>query len=422
MKTHFEIIVIGGGQAGLSMSYLLKERNIDYVVFEKNKIGDTWQNHRWDTFCLVTPNWQCNLPGYSYTGNDPYGFMLKDEIVAFLKSYATSFNPVIKEGTEVLSVTKNDLTDLFDIQTSRGMYTSRQVVVAVGNFHFGAFPAIAQKLPAGVYQVHSDEYKNPGKLPEGEVLVVGSGQAGAQIAEDIHLTGKKVHLCVGDAPRTARLYRGKDVVEWLDMMGYYDLSIDNHPDGEAVRNKTNHYVTGRDGGREIDLRKFALQGMKLYGTLDGIEEGCLKFKNDLKRNLDNADNASENIKKKIDQYILYNNIDAPIEPVYIPAWQPAEETLNLNLANSNITSVVWCIGYGYNFKWIQCGVLDDRGLPKHKRGVTEENGLYFLGLTWQNTWGSARFSGVGKDAVYLLEHITKRVKNAPPNVMAVSAL
>lgn len=248
-------------------------------------------------------------------------------------------------------------------------------------------------------------------LPEGEVLVVGTGQSGAQIAEDIFLTGKKVHLCVGNAPRCARLYRGKDVVEWLHTMGYYDLSIDEHPDGDAVRTKTNHYVTGRDGGREIDLRKFALKGMKLYGSLEKIAGNDLTLMDDLKKNLDSADKTSENIKKRIDAYIFENNIVAPTEPTYVPAWQPTESILGINLEAEDITSVVWCIGYGYNFNWIKANIFNEHGLPNHHRGITSEKGLYFLGLTWQNTWGSARFSGVGKDAEYILEKMLALKQN-----------
>ncbi len=409
MKKYHDIIVIGGGQAGLSMSSLLKENGIDHVLFEKNRIADAWSNHRWDTFCLVTPNWQCNLPGYSYSGNDPYGFMVKDEIVDFLREYAASFHPPLKENTTVTRVVKDESTGFFDVSTSAGEYSAREVVVCTGNFHFASFPAMAKKFAAGIHQLHSDEYRNPAVIPPGDVLVVGTGQSGCQIAEDLHLAGRKVHLCVGNAPRTARLYRGKDVVEWLDNMGYYDLPIDEHPDGEAVRDKTNHYVTGRDGGREIDLRKFAIGGMQLYGSLRDVQGDILILQDNLRENLDGADRSSENIKKKIDKYISSKGIETPVETPYSPVWEPAAERTELNYRTANIGSVIWCIGYGYDFSWVESPVFNERGLPIHKRGVTKEKGLYFLGLTWQYTWGSARFSGVAKDAVYLLEQIKKEM-------------
>lgn len=408
MKTHYSVIIIGGGQAGLSMSYCLKQQGIDHLVLEKNRIGESWRSQRWDTFCLVTPNWQCKLPGFPYQGNDPFGFMVKNEIVEYIESYAASFNPPVIEGITVLNVSKNE--DVFEIKTNQLNYTSDQVVVAVGNYQFASLPTLASQLPKTLFQVHSSDYKNPAQLPDGEVLVVGTGQSGAQIAEDLHLAGRKVHLCVGNAPRTARRYRGKDVVEWLDEMGYYDLGIDEHPDKENVRDKTNHYVTGRDGGRDIDLRQFALQGMKLYGTLKTVEGTTLRFAPDLEKNLDSADATSQNIKKRIDEYISLNKIEAPRENPYSPVWRPAIEPEELSLDTTNITSVVWCIGFGYDFKWIKLPVLNERGLPVHQRGITKTEGLYFLGLTWQHTWGSARFSGVGRDAEYLLTEIEKRQK------------
>lgn len=410
MRKHFDVIIVGGGQSGLSMSYLLKKKGIDHVIFEKKKIADSWRNFRWDTFCLVTPNWQCNLPGYSYHGDDPYGFMVKDEIVDFLENYAKSFDPPVIEGIEVLRVTRNEGDEWFAVDTTDGAYFTRQIVVATGNYHSAPLPKMADLFPDAVVHVHSANYKNPGSLPEGEVLVVGTGQSGTQIAEDLHLAGRKVHLCVGNAPRCARVYRGKDVVEWLDKMKYYDLPVDEHPEGEGVREKTNHYLTGRDGGREIDLRKFALEGMRLYGPLINANAETLEFSPQLKKNLDYADEVSENIKKKIDKYILQNSIDAPEEPPYIPVWEPEMETTELSLEESNIKSVVWSIGFGHDFSWLKFPVLSERGLPLHRRGITQTAGLYFLGLTWQNTWGSARFSGVAKDAEYLLEHMEKHMQ------------
>jgi putative flavoprotein involved in K+ transport len=336
--------------------------------------------------------------------------MVKDEIVEFLEGYASGFNPPVIEGIEVLNVSKNNGDEWFVINSSGGAYFAKQVVVCTGNYHSAPMPKIAEKFPANIKHVHSAHYKNPGELPAGEVLVVGTGQSGSQIAEDLHLAGRQVHLCVGNAPRCARIYRGKDVVEWLDKMKYYDLPVDKHPEGENVREKTNHYVTGRDGGREIDLRKFALEGMKLYGPLNGADETNLQFSPQLKENLDNADKVSENIKKKINKYIAENGIDAPVEPPYIPAWEPGSETLELALAHTNITSVVWCIGFGHDFSWLKFPVLTEGGFPLHNRGITQTEGLYFLGLTWQNTWGSARFSGVARDAEYLLEHIEKHME------------
>jgi putative flavoprotein involved in K+ transport len=401
MKTHYPVLVVGGGQAGLSMSYCLKERGIEHLVFEKEKIAHSWQTKRWDSFCLVTPNWQCKLPGYEYSGTDPQGFMPKDEILKYIKAYVSSFDPPIIEGVEVLSVRKNRTG--FELTTSIGEYTADQVVIASGSYHKPKIPKIADRLPESVLQIHSSAYKNPQSLPAGEVLVVGTGQSGCQIAEDLHLAGRQVHLCVGGAPRSPRIYRGKDVVEWLDQMRYYDLPIGEHPQKEKVRTNANHYVTGRDGGREIDLRKFALEGMQLHGRLKDIRGGKLEFWDDLKQNLDYADAVSEGIKKTVDGFIEKNQIQAPTEPTYQPVWQPPEASPPLDY--QSISAVVWSTGFQSDFSWVEVPVFDGKGYPGHERGITGVKGLYFLGLPWLYTWGSARFSGIARDANYLAEEI-----------------
>jgi putative flavoprotein involved in K+ transport len=415
VKKHYSVIIVGGGQAGLAISYCLKQKNIDRMILEKNQIGYSWQQKRWDSFCLVTPNWQCTLPGYHYSGNDPDGFMEKDAIVEYIKDYAKSFNPPIKEGVEVFSVKKNNAQGLFEITSSIGNYTADSVVIATGSYHQPKIPRMAEKFTN--MQLHSADYKNPESLPEGEILVVGSGQSGCQIAEDLHLAGRKVHLCAGSAPRSPRKYRGKDVVDWLDRLGYYNLTIDNHPDKENVRNKTNHYVTGRGGGREIDLRTFATEGMQLYGSLKDIQGDNLVFKPNLKHNLDRADNVAESIKRTIDEYIAKNQIDAPTESPYEPVWQPKTEVLEVDYIKNNITSVIWCIGYQTNFSWVDVPVFDGKGYPTHDRGVTSVNGLYFLGLPWLYTWGSGRFSGIARDAKYLSDYIASKMKYAYPGTL-----
>ncbi|MEO1589779.1 MAG: MSMEG_0569 family flavin-dependent oxidoreductase [Cyanobacteria bacterium J06632_22] len=403
MARHASVIIIGGGQAGLSISYCLKQLDIDHIVFEKEKIAHSWRSKRWDTFCLVTPNWQCTLPGYTYPGSDPNGFMQRDEIVQYIEDYARGFDPPLQEGVAVNRVCQVD--GRYEVATSQGNYTANQVVVATGGYHHPKIPRMAERLPATVTQLHSSQYKNPEALPDGAVLVVGTGQSGCQIAEDLHLAGRQVHLSVGSAPRSPRMYRGKDVVDWLDQMGYYDLSIDEHPQKESVRTKTNHYVTGRGGGHEIDLRHFALEGMQLYGKLSEIKGRQLSFQNNLKENLEQADAVANSIKHTIDKYIAGNNIEAPTEPPYEPVWEPESSLLEQDLQQVNIQTVIWSTGYHMDFRWIDVPIFDGRGYPGHDRGVTGAEGLYFLGLPWLYTWGSGRFSGIARDAGYLADRI-----------------
>lgn len=404
---HLPVVIVGGGQAGLSMSYCLKERDIDHIIFEKRRIAESWRSQRWDSFCLVTPNWQCKLPGFDYAGAEPEGFMKKDEIVHYIEAYARSFQPPLKEGVTVLRLYKHQ-SGHFEVSTSRGEYTADNVVVATGGYQISTIPRIAERFSSDITQLHSSNYRNPADLPAGGVLVVGSGQSGCQIAEDLHLAGRDVHLCVGGAPRTARRYRGKDVVAWLHEMGYYDKPVHEHPLKERVRVKANHYVTGRDGGRDIDLRKFALEGMRLYGRLKSVEENILRFAADLKQNLDQADAVAESIKTTIDKYIESNRIDAPTEARYRPGWEPATEPLELDYVKANLRAIIWCVGFKTDYSWIEIPIFDGKGYPTHHRGITTAHGIYFLGLPWQYSWGSGRFSGVARDARFLADQIEAR--------------
>jgi putative flavoprotein involved in K+ transport len=405
MKTHYPVVVVGGGQAGLALSYCLKERGIEHVVFEKDRAASAWRSSRWDSFCLVTPNWQCRLPGFPYCGNDPHGFMLKDEIVQYIEDYVMFFDPPLREGVEVARVAAAADGRGFAVVTSTGELHADNVVVAIGGYHSVTLPRLAERLAPDIVQLHSSQYKNPQALPPGAVLVVGTGQSGCQIAEDLHLAGRRVHLCVGSAPRVARRYRGKDVVDWLDDLGYYDLPVHDHPLKEAIRSRPNHYVTGRDGGRDIDLRQFAREGMQLHGRLRDIRGGVLCFAPDLKQNLDNADTVADNIKNTIDAHIAKHGIEAPVEARYVPVWEPDGDLGDCDYRAADIAAVIWSTGFAANFRFIDVPAFDGKGYPTHQRGVTSFPGLYFLGLPWLYTWGSGRFSGIARDAGFVADHI-----------------
>lgn len=412
-----QVVIVGGGQAGLSISHYLQQHGIDHLVLEKHKAMHAWSTQRWDNFCLVTPNWQCALPGHPYAGTEPHGFMRKAEIVNYLEGFKARVNAPLREGVTV-ELVKSLPQGGFMVKTTDAEYRAPHVVVASGGYHQPIIPRLAERLPASVKQIHSADYRNAAQLPPGKVMVVGSGQSGAQIAEDLHLAGREVVLAVGEAPRCARFYRGRDVVDWLADMGYYDMPVTQHPLREGVRDNTNHYVTGRDGGRDIDLRRFAKEGMQLYGVLDALEGDVLRFKPGLKAALDDADRTYNGINASIDRFIAERGILAPAASVYAPVWEPGEERTSLSLCGSGITSVIWCIGFAPDFRWVDAPVFNGRGHPVHERGITRLPGLYFVGLPWLHTWGSGRFSGVARDAEFISEHIfaTRRsaaVKNKP---------
>ncbi len=411
------VIVIGGSQAGLAASACLKRNGIRHLVFEKNRVAHSWRSQRWDSFCLVTPNWQCTLPGFAYAetfgGRDPDGFMVRDEIIRYIEAYRDHIDPPLKEGVGVRRVARQG--DIFTVEADDGVYTASHVILATGGYHCPKIPDLAADLPDRVLQLHSSTYRNPDQTGDGGVLVIGSGQSGCQIAEDLHLAGKRVHLAVGSAPRAPRRYRGRDVTAWLVAMGHYELNVDDHPQGEAVRKKANHYMTGRDGGREIDLRRFALEGMQLQGRLRGIDGAVLSFGDDLALNLDKADATAERIKAEIDKWIEAEGVNAPKELPYRPVWSPPDgASKELDLDAQGIDTVIWSTGFAMDFGWLDLPALDTAGYPSHRRGVSSKvPNLYVLGLPWLWTWGSGRFSAVGDDAAYVTDRIAEALARTP---------
>ena len=333
--------------------------------------------------------------------------MPRDEIVAYVEAFADSIQAPIKEGVGVSYLTREG-TGGFRLETGEGPVTADAVVLAVSLYHEPNVPRIAERLPADILQLHSSAYRNPQQLPPGAVLVVGSGQSGCQIAEDLHLAGRKVHLAVGSAPRCPRIYRGRDAVDWLTDVGQYDMTVDEHPLREKVRKKANHYLTGRDGGRDIDLRRFAQEGMALHGRLRGVSDGQVQLGDDLARNLDSADATYNAICGLIDKHIEEAGIDAPAGQHYQPVWQPSDPAAEIDLATAGITSVIWGTGFRSNWSWVDLPIFDGAGYPTHRRGVTAMDGVYVLGLPWLNTWGSGRFLSVGRDAAHIAGEIAAR--------------
>ena len=404
MGNQFNTVVVGGGQAGLSASWHLKQNDCDHVILDRGEIGDTWRR-RWDAFCLVTPNWSCELPGFPYDGDDPDGFMVRDEIVSFVERYAASFVPPIRNGVEVHRLRASNSDRRFELDTSKGVLNADNVVVATGPFQQLRYPEWAQKLPEEIVQFHTEEYRNSGQLPPGAVLVIGSGQSGVQIVEDLHAEGREVHLCVGRNGRTFRRYRGRDLLDWMWNSGMADLPVDQHPEGHAIRFKPMPLNTGRNGGHEINLRRLALEGVKLHGrALDAA--GCeIRLGDDLANNLDAMDAFFDQMLDRIDTYIEKAGIKAPEEKFEPVDWHPDREPPTLDLTRENITSVIFGTGYTLNFDWIELPIFDDTGYPRYERGVTEIPGLYFVGLHWLHTIGSGAFGHIGRDAEYVVEHL-----------------
>jgi putative flavoprotein involved in K+ transport len=395
---------MGGGQAGLSVSWHLKQAGREHVILDRGKVGDTWRL-RWDSFCLVTPNRFCQLPGFPYDGDEPDGFMLRDQIVDYLERYARSFDPPYRSGVEVRHIGASAGAGRFVLDTSEGEFTADNLIITVGTHQHTNIPAWGSKLPADIAQLHTRHYQNPEQLADGAILVVGSGQSGCQVVEDLHGAGREVHLCVGKAGRIPRRYRGRDILEWEDVTGSFDLLVDEHPKGRDIRFKPHPHLSGRDGGHTIDLRKLALDGVKLHGRLLDVEGTTARFADDLAENLDTIDRTCRENLAEIDDYITKNGIDAPADDLRPVDWEPSRAEPLLDLRQAGISSVIYATGFHFDFSWIDLPLFDERGYPRYERGVTQIPGLYFVGLHWMYTMGSGLFYQVGRDAQYVVDDL-----------------
>ena len=406
MSSCVETIVVGGGQAGLSASWYLKKAKFEHLILDRGSIGDSWRN-RWDSFCLVTPNWCCKLPGFPYDGEDPQGFMLRDEIVDYIERFARSFAPPIHGNVEVNRITASKRSARFELDTSEGIYHARNLIIATGTHQHPVIPAWDTRLPERIKRLHTADYRNPQEFPPGAVLVVGSGQSGCQVVEDLIRAGRRTHLCVGKAGRIPRRYRGHDILEWDEITGYFDLPVDEHPMGHDIRFLAHPHLTGRDGGHSIDLRQLAIDGVELYGKLLDVEGEAAILADDLIENIEYADRFCRQNTADIDEYIGRTGMNAEQPDLVEINWSPAAPRPTLNLHDAGISTVVYATGFHRDFSWIELPVFDDHGYPRYERGVTRLPGLYFVGLHWMYTQGSGLFYGIGKDAEHVVDHISR---------------
>jgi putative flavoprotein involved in K+ transport len=402
-----ETIIVGGGQAGLSTSYHLKQLKREHVVFESaEKPARAWRNDRWDSFTFVTPNWTIQLPGAHYDGNDPDGFLKKDEIVAYFERYVENLDLPVQFKTSVQEVAPLEGGRGYQVKASGRSYHAKNVVMATGSFQIPKVPAFSANIPAGILQLHSGHYRNPGQLPDGAVLVVGSGQSGMQIGEELYQSGRTVHLCTGTAPRVPRRYRGRDIVAWLQDIGFFDQTVDTLPSPKA-RLMGNPQVSGKDGGHSLNLHQFARDGVRLTGHIAGVQDGKVMFAPDLKENLAKVDKAERDIIERIDRHIEANGINVPLES--LPKLQDgyaADGITELDLKTANITTVIWAIGYTADYSLVKLPLTDKDGFPIQQRGITQYPGLYFVGTNWLNKRKSPILLGVNEDVEHIIANMT----------------
>lgn len=401
-------VVIGAGQAGLAVSALLTQRGEPHVVLERGRVGESWRSQRWDSFALNTPNWSNQLPGDSMTGRGPDSFARRDELVDFLNSYVSSHGLPIREHTEVTSLRRLP-TGEFVVRTDGWQAQARNVVVCSGSLSTPRVPEMAADLDESISSLTAATYRNPRELAPGGVVVVGSGQSGCQIVEDLLETERAVYLCVSKVARIPRRYRGRDILSWWDEMGFLDVAVGDLPSPEA-QYAAQPQVSGTAGGHTISLQSLARDGASLLGRIEQIEGTLLH----LRRNVDDcaefADARSGEFKAAIDAFIENNDISAP-EPEPDPYEPPmpdlhgSDHLTQLDLAAAGVRTVIWCVGFCGDFSWIDHDVLDERGQPIHHAGVSTVPGLYFVGFPWLSKRKSGILFGVAEDAVRIVDRI-----------------
>jgi putative flavoprotein involved in K+ transport len=397
-ETH-EAIVVGGGQAGLVMSRCLRERGVEHVVLERDRIAERWRTARWDSLMFQFPNTVLSLPGRPYQGSAPGDFAHHTEVVDLLEQYAALVEAPVRERTPVLSMDRDG--ERWRVRTHDSVIGSKAVVVATGPFQRPRIPRMAADLPETLTQVHAVEYHNPQQLPDGAVLVVGSGASGAQIAEELVVAGRTVHLCVNRHRRVPRRLYGRDVMDWLVELGVMSRTRADWADG---RMPPTVLVTGVGGGHDVDLRALAARGVVLLGRLTGVSGDTLRFADDAEPILAAADQWHDDFVRVVAQRV---GEPVPEQPVRAPVHPRTE----LSLRRSGITAVVWATGYGFEYDWLHAPCFDPDGIPAQHRGVTDVPGLYFLGLHWMHTFASGTFLGLAGDAAHVGDHLARFLRD-----------
>ncbi len=398
-----DTLVVGGGQAGLAMSEHLSNCGVPHVVLERHRIAERWRSERWDSLVANGPAWHDRFPSLEFSNIDPDAFATKEQVADYFVAYAEQIDAPIRCGVEVKVVQRNVGRPGFRAETSEGVLEANNVVAATGPFQDPIIPAVVPE-DAGVLQIHSSAYRNPEQLPKGAVLVVGAGSSGTQIADELLRAGRCVYLSVGPHHRPPRSYRGRDFVWWLGVLGKWDAQA-----LEPGKEHVTIAVSGAYGGRTVDFRRLAAQGMTLVGLTRSFKGGVLSFAPDLADNIAQGDANYLSLLNEADAYVARNGLDLREEPDArkIDPDPPcvADPILELDLAKAGVTSIVWATGFAVDFSWLKVEAFDENGRPKHQRGVSAEPGIYFLGLPWLSRRGSSFIWGVWHDAKYLADHI-----------------
>jgi putative flavoprotein involved in K+ transport len=391
-------VVVGAGQAGLSVSHCLQQLGREHVVLERGEVGETWRRERWDSFRLNTPASWLRLPGHEYRGDEPDGFLTRDEAIAYFESYAAAIGGAVRTGVEVTSVRSED-GGRFRVETTDGAYSATNVVVASGSFRRPT-PRPSADAAAEPFQLHASAYRSPDQLAEGGVLVVGSGQSGCQIAAALNGAGRDVYLSIGRCPSVPLWYRGRTIYEWYEDSGYLDETVDTLP-SPAARLACNPTITSRDVPHLVGPRRLAREGVTLVGRLEALDGTRAVFAGDANLRLAEADEAAATLKRRFDDYAVTLEESLPEDDAEPEEPRQVADIDALDLRRAGIATVLWANGWRPDYGWIELPIFDDHGWPRQTRGRADADGLYFVGLHWLHKRKSTLLVGVAEDAEYV---------------------
>ena len=395
-------VVIGAGQAGLAMSRCLSERSIDHVVLERHEVANSWRTERWDSLRLLTPNWQCRLPGASYQGDDPDGFMAMPEVVDFMIRYAEDIRAPVQTGTTVTSVRRAE--GGYVVTSDQGEWHAPTVVLATGAFNTPRVPELASAIPTSVRSVTPMTYRNPHELDEGGVLVVGASASGVQIAHEIQQSGRAVTLAVGEHVRGPRTYRGRDIQWWMEAAGVLDERYDEVDDIVRARRVPSMQLAGSPERATFDLNALTDIGVELVGRLAGVRDSRLQFSGSLRNKCELADLKLGRLLDTIDEWAMADGIDDSVAPPhrFAPTRVPEPPPLGLDLSRGKIRTIVWATGYRPDYSWLDLDVLDAKGQVRHDGGVLDAPGMYLIGTPFLRRRKSSFIDGARRDAEDLI--------------------
>jgi putative flavoprotein involved in K+ transport len=398
-------VIIGAGHAGLAASRCLAQRGVDHVVLERGEVANTWKTERWDSLRLLTPNWQSRLPGYGYQGDSPDGFRTIPETIGFIERYAQVIDAPVQTHTTVKSVRRVD--EEYVVETDRGTWRCRTVILATGAFQIPNKPKVAGHIPTGIHALTPNRYRNPDQLEEGGVLVVGASSTGVQIADELQRSGRQVVLAVGDHVRVPRLYRGRDIQWWMDTIGAMDERYDEMENLNRARSLPSLQLVGSDDQRTLDLNALTAHGVQLVGRLAGVSDGKAQFSGSLNNYCASADLKMDRLLDRIDEWVEERGFDGLVDPPrrFEPTRTQATPRLGLDLTSGEIKTVLWATGFRPDWSWLDVPVFDRKGRIRHDGGIVDAPGLYLMGLPFLRRRKSSFIDGAGDDARDLTNHL-----------------